>query len=219
MRKFAVDPHHRDYYLKQHTIEFEGLISEPHLAELRQNLKSLFGAIPPAKYFEEGRDLWRRSAPFKRLARNVAFAEIAADLTNTLQLRLGLDQFFPPFEPYEPLYANYLKGGVTLSEVSSIQGVICGLMLCLKAPSKPAEHPSQLFSVKAGNGIFFDPNWQMPLQEKEGRSDGEYLLIVYADPSAVYIQQEKDPLNHLWKRLDYGYGDRLKEKTHPTLLK
>lgn len=219
MKKFAVDPHHRDYFQKQHTIEFEELISEPHLKELRNDLANLLSKAPPAKHFEEGRDLWRRTASFKRLARNVAFAEIAADLTNHTQLRLGLDQFFPPFEPSEPPYSNYLKGGFSLAESSSIQGVVCGLMLCLKAPSKPNEQPSQLFSAKAGNGIFFDPNWLMPLQEKAGRSDGEYLLIVYAEPNAVYIQQQNDPLTHLWKGFDYVYGDKLKEKTHPLVLK
>lgn len=219
MRKFAVDPHHREYYQKQHAIEFEGLISEATLKELQQDLKSIFGKIPSAKHFEEGRDLWRRSTAFKRLARNMALAEIAADLTSRPQIRLGLDQFFPSFEPSEPPYSSYLKGGFTLAEAASIQGVICGLMLCLKAPTSPKEQQSQLFPVKAGNGIFFDPNWMMPLQEKEGRSDGEYLLVVYAETNAVYVQHPHDPLTHLWKGLDYVYGDKLKEKTHPLLIK
>ena len=219
MKKFAVDPQQKDYYRKNHTIEFEGLISEPHLLELKNGLASLMGQIPPAKFFEEGRDLWRRSSTFKRLARNLAFAEIASDLTDRPQIRLGLDQFFPPFEPSEPPYSTYLQGGFSLAEASSIQGVICGLMLCLKAPSKPSEQPSQLFSATAGNGIFFDPQWILPMEEKKGRSDGEYILIVYAEPNAVYIQQPHDPFTHLWKGLDYVYGDKFKEKTHPSLLR
>lgn len=219
MRKFAVDPHHREYYQKQHTIEFEGVVSESHLQELRTALSNLMRGIPPARYFEEGRDLWRRAAPFKRLARNIALAEIAAELTNRTQIRLGLDQYFPPFEPSETAYASFLKGGFSLAEATSIQGVICGMMLCLKAPTNPVVQPSQLFPAKVGNAIFFDPQWIMPLEEKGARSDGEYLLIVYAEPNGVYIQQERDPLTHLWKQLDYVYGDKLREKTHPLILK
>lgn len=219
MKKFAVDPHHRDYFQKQHSIEFEELVSEPILKELQSDLNNIFSKTPPAKYFEEGRDLWRRSTAFKRLVRNIAFAEIASELTNRPHIRLGLDQFLPPFEPSEPLYSDYLKEGFNLAETTSIQGVVCGLMLCLKAPSFPKEEQSQLFPAKMGNGIFFDPLWSMPLQEKEGRSDGEYLLIVYAEPNAVYVQHPHDPLTYKWKGLGYVYGDKLKDKTHPLLIK
>lgn len=46
-----------------------------------------------------------------------------------------------------------------------------------------------------------------------------YLLIVYAENSATYVHKNQDLHAHLMKELGYVYGDRLKDKIHPLLIK
>lgn len=215
--RFAVDSPHREYYHKEGAIEFDGIVSDSLLKELQ---KGVFPASPPAPFpkkeehhiWEQGRDLWRRSAPFKRLTHQKNLAQIAADLNEKKIIRLGFDQFLTETHPFpaEPVFS--------LAETSSIQGVVCGLILCLRAPTE-ALTPTKLFSAKEGSGVYFLPSTPLNFKELAERPRGEYLLIVYTEPNAVYIYQEQDPLTHVFKQLGYVYGDKLSDKIHPKVLK
>ena len=65
----------------------------------------------------------------------------------------------------------------------------------------------------------FQPRISIPFAELSQNPDSLYLLIAYVSDSAVYILNEQDPHVHFLKSLDYTFGDKLKEKTHPILIR
>ena len=212
--KFAIEAPHREYFHNNGAIEFDGLIGEPLLQELKNSVPQHTSSLRSNKSggAEKERDLWRKIAPFKKLVYLKTLAEIAAELNEKKILRLGYDQVLTHAYPYPQ------KGTYSLAESSSIQGVVCGLLICLRAPL-PGTVPSKLFSIKAGNGIFFLPSTPLDFAELIDRPQGEYVLIVYAESNAVYIYQEIDPLTHVFKTLGYVYGDKLSDKLNPKVLK
>jgi len=203
MKKLAIDSKHREYFNKNQTIEFEGLIAPNLLQDLKKDLQN-------DPKFESGRDLWRTSAAFKKLATNSQLAEIASELSQVKDLRLGLDQYFPAIPPY----SAYFQTSPTLSSLCSIQGVVCGLLLCLEAPAA-SEEPVKFFGTQEGNGVFFLAQTPLALPELLHREGGKYLLIVYVSPNAVYIHEDQDPLRYKFKELGYNYGDKLNDKLNP----
>jgi hypothetical protein len=43
-------------------------------------------------------------------------------------------------------------------------------------------------------------------------------MIVYCTDKTVYVLEKRDPHTHALKKLGYGFGDRLEEKTHPIIF-
>ena len=43
------------------------------------------------------------------------------------------------------------------------------------------------------------------------------LMIVYVEEKGIYAYQETDLHTHAFKKLGYGFGDRLRNATHPIL--
>lgn len=112
---------------------------------------------------------------------------------------------------------------MTLKQMSSIQGIVSGLILTLSdTPSekellKTEEDHSVLtpYPGKIGSGLFFFPNVPLSfdyLLETPGISQ---LLIVYTKETALYIHNPMDPHTHALKKLGYVFGDRLRSSTHP----
>lgn len=229
MKKFAVDSSQRDYFSKNQLIEFEGLIPEeqiPSIQEaLRQELERRTGKSPSTieELFAHGRDLWRGDTLLKKWITHPQFANIAGELCEKRKLRIGFDQYLPTPTSFVMIPAiknlyHYLEGKLSLIETSSLQGVVCGLILCLKAPSSK-DSPSKLFTEKEGSGIYFTADLPLDFTEIEKRIGGEYILIVYTEPNAVYIHQVKDPQSTTFKKLGYTYGDKLSDKLNPKVLK
>jgi len=90
-------------------------------------------------------------------------------------------------------------GDLNLKEMGSIQGIVAGAII------KPS-----------GGAVFFSAEHTFSLAEEDETS---YLLIAYAGPRAVYVFNEHDPDTHALKKKGYGFGDRLREETHPTLTR
>lgn len=201
--KFAVDSSHRDYYRKEKSIEFEQLVSDAQLLELKNTLKSWLGKKNLEQAFKEGRDLWRQLEPFKKLMRSPALAEIAAQLNDLRQVRVGFDQYLPGSIP--------LKEGTSLQEGSSIQGVAGGVIICLQ----PSPEKETFFPKTAGNGVFIAPEKQF----YKVPADGEYILLVYTGPKPMFVEHPDDIHGFTFKNLGYGYGDKLRIDTHPYILK
>lgn len=233
--KFAVAKEHRDFFRKHHRIEFDGLLSKEQCQKLLDaknaivserlhtssaNLKLMLGD----DLLMAGYDLWRGNAAAKRIILQKPFAEIASELIELKPLRIGYDQFIPSFSSLGSIisnrYRDWLFQATTLEEMSAMQGVLCGLMLCLSEPKKenvetPAEKTPGLFSTKAGNGIFFAP--QLPLDFKElSKLQGfTYLMVVYVKGVSVYVKMEADPHTNEFRQLGYNFGDRLSDRHHP----
>lgn len=236
MTKFAIASEHRDFFNKQHSIELEELLNAKQLQRLTSaidtalalRLKLRVSELPkaPETLFMAGRDLWRGSDVIKNIVTQRQFSQIAAELTGQRMLRLGYDQFFS-----EPLRSSILTQAMsktlfphpqTLTEISSLQGVQCGLMLCLRGEaSEEEEASSPLFSKQAGSGVFFNPQTPFLFQPNAENTNSlrQYLMIVYVSNSSVYLCNHSDPQVHALKQYGYVFGDKLNDKRNPIVYR
>ncbi len=228
--RFAVAREHRDFFNKQGTVEFEGLLNAKQLVELvaavdstlalRLNIQASELSLQSSNaLFMAGRDLWRANNAVKKIVMQRQFAELAIELIHKKTLRLGYDQFFP-----DGAVAVLPGDSQNLLEISCLQGVQCGLMLCLRGaltpvePVEPVEEdctPSPLFSRQAGSGVFFNPEAPLNFQ----RSVGQYLMIVYTSTSSVYLCKRTDPHANALKQYGYAFGDKLNDKCNPIVYR
>lgn len=240
--KFVITAEHRHFFEQKNAIEFEGLLDSDQLKlflnalnttlseRLHINPRNLQKQTPQAQ-FMAGHDLWRANDALKKIIAHTRLAEIAAQLTGQRVLRLGYDQFLPSLGnsvyQIEGSYSEIINSQSSLEEISSLQGITCGLMLCLETDSEEAELATpvdsdskiQVFSNKSGNGIFFSPVKPIdftPLKTPKGKS---FLLIAYTISTAVYIYRRTDPLGPAWQSVGYSLGDRLVDKWNPIVYR
>ena len=235
--KFATASEHRDFFQKQGAIEFEGLISSEQLKQLNKEINSTLSAhlkIAPSDLkkqtsqtlFMNGRDLWRDQPNLKKIVWQKIFSEIAAELIEAKPLRLGFDQYFPSPSRFglsdneSRSYDDLLNKKLPLIDISSLQGVLCGLMLCTFAPVAEAEAiPGDIFSTTAGNGVFFAPETPLAFDRMRNLMGNNYLMLVYVQQTTVYVPGQEDPQTHALKKLGYTYGDKLNDKLNPIIYR
>lgn len=244
--KFSVIKEQRFFFQQNHWIECEGILSENQLQTLSreiptvctERLKTPEEKASSEELFEVGRDLWRGTSALKKIILSKDLAQIASELIEQQPLRMGYDQLFPPLSlgtSLNGVYAAYLNECLSLEEISSVQGILCGLMLCISEPqvnttAKASDPPSEaladpaeraqpilndIFPLNKGNGIFFAPNIPIDFSATKRFSGGNYLLITYAKSNSVYYRQQKDPHLHHFKQLGYHFGDKLTEVLNP----
>lgn len=224
---FSVIREHREFFRTHHWIECDGVLSTEELKRIsveistvltkrQQEMKALKKEEDPSE-FAVGHDLWRGSAILKKTLLSRRLAGIASELTEKQPLRFGYDMLFPTIKKHTvaDAYETFLKKTPTLEEMSCIQGVICGAMICLSCKDQQEASETPLFSSTPGNVVFFSPKWPLPLKDFFLRPGGSYLLIVYVNSHAVYVANHSDPHLHDFKQLGYDFGDRLKEPLHP----
>ncbi|MEI8366453.1 MAG: hypothetical protein WCF65_08570 [Parachlamydiaceae bacterium] len=228
---FAVNREHRDFFRTHHWIECEELLSSEELHKISRSIALVLGErlkvrqgiadvarLSPNQMFSAGRDVWRGEAALKKIVLSRGLAGIAAELTEQRPLRLGYDMLFPScptFADTDDNFEKLIKTTPTLSDISALQGVICGAMLCISAPSDANSSVSELFSLTPGSAIFFPPDWPLPLHDLTQRRGAMYLMVVYVQAKAVYLRQENDPHVHALKSLGYQFGDRLTDLLNP----
>jgi hypothetical protein len=231
---FALDRKHRDFYRKERWIELEGLLSEAQAHTLLNDIhiatseRTKTGKPSSATWraemqFLNGHDLWRAMPSLKKVVLSKSLAEAASSLIEQKPLRIGYDQVYPiPADGQLGIgaYSALVTTTPTLQELSSIQGVLCGLFLCVEAPVEVQEvsPPSTLFSLKAGNGVIFAPDLPINFQEITHRQGYTYLLIVYTSSKSVYIRQESDPHLIEFRKQGYAFGDRLSDTLNPIVF-
>ncbi|NGX50849.1 MAG: hypothetical protein K1060chlam2_00700 [Chlamydiae bacterium] len=208
---FAVAPEHLNFFKRHHYIEFEDLLTEAEVQTLSQALTERVGT---------GYDCWRENRVVQKFVLRPQFAEIASNLTKVRPLRIAFDLLLTssPFEKPLPL-----------EELSSIQGVVCGCILQLSSPPLQASQESLVIEEemttliplpkKSGSALFFSAEIPLSFDYLATTPPHEQLLIVYAKEKSLYTMQENDPHIHALKSLGYGFGDRLKDTTHPILYR
>jgi hypothetical protein len=225
----AVVREHRDFYRKHKWIEFEELIAPQNQERFSEEIKKALSdrlktppqklaSISATKRFAAGHDLWRASSLLKKITLGKRLAEVAGELVEIKPLRFGYDQliFFPPKQEAADPSLKFLDNNPTLQEISSIQNIVCGMMLCIdKLAPADADSESSFFCPTVGNGVVFAPDFPIPFDQLEKREGFTYLLLAYATANAVYCHQEKDPFSYEFKQLGYNFGDRLTEKLNP----
>lgn len=233
--KFAIGSEHRDYFRINRKIEFDDLLNQQQLLDLNQGIEAALAkrlnlplhkvsGQPPHVLFSEGRDLWRSDDKVRRIVLSHTLAEIASELLEQKQIRIGYDQLFPEsrhlFAAFtvSDTYSGYIKQKHNLMELSSLSRMTCGLNLCLSGAGLESETPS-LFPIKRGNGIFFDPELPIDFKELQERPGHRYLMIVYTPMTSHFLNNPKDPQTHTLKHLGYGFGDALTDKLNPLLVR
>lgn len=214
MINFSVVGEHRNFFRKHQWIECEELLSPKELSYIQEKIEN--------KEIAQ-RDLWRQEAPLKKIVLNKSLARVAAELTETRSLRFGYDQLLilPKKTHEEPTaYDLLLQQTLSLENISSIQGVICGVMLCVQADQSAHidEQDSPIFSINPGNGVFFTPEFPIDFTTVHRRPGCTYLMIVYVQPTSVYYSQPHDPFCRHFQQLGYQFGDRLSEQLNPLVF-
>jgi hypothetical protein len=233
--KFSLAKEPLHFYNQNGFVEFEDIIS---IAKFQQILhairKEKFDSTE--QHYEKHHDLWRRSPEIKKNLFQKVPASIVADLSEKKPLRVGYDQLIPKgFHHQNPL---------SLRNMSSIQGVVGGYLLCLESvegvtveqpvkPEKPIvdeeltegerpiideEEEEKIvapFSTQAGNLIFIDPDVAIDFS----LMPCDHLLVCFVGKTAVYCHNEQDPHTHLFKEKGYVFGDRIQERELPTVLR
>ena len=241
--KYAVASEHRDFFNKNGAIEFDGLLNQEQLSQLGASVNEALSAkmkVPPEKLdkehsekqFSSGRDLWRHSPALKKLISHNRFAEIASELVQHKPLRLGYDQYFPKASRHGVKsgerhdFADLIEKEKTLNDISCLQGVLCGLMICIDGEKtvEPALNPEEapqvdIFASKAGNGVFFSPEKLIDFGKLRGLPGHRYLLVVYTESTTLYVLRDDDPHTHALKRLGYVFGDKLSDKLNPIIYR
>lgn len=240
--KFAIEGAHRQFFRKHQALEIEGMLTEAQLTELNlqieKTLEERLNTKPkrafqelPNHIFSYGRDLFRSNDSLKKIILSKQLAEIASELIGFRPLRFGFDQLYctvptiheskEGFNPFKELALEQK----TLQEVSCIQGLLCGLMICLSGNAGEVEEvlaegeTKSIFAKKPGNAVFFSP--EMPLDFSKLITDDthRYLLITYTHSTSIYYLEENDPQAHVAKSLGYVFGDRLNDKLNPIIYR
>lgn len=234
--KFSVAYEHRQFFRKENYIEFDELLSPNQLAELTKAIDSTLATRlsvdesgvkrqPADKVFMVGHDLWRTNEGLKRIVMHPHLSTIAAELVETKDLRLGYDLLFPDLARRfhdtrgENLLEKFLKKTHSINEMSSLEGIACGLLICLSEPLKPELSSEEAYIPKVpGNGIFLSPELVIDFP-KLAPQQGNYFLIVYTYSAAYYILNEENPYAHELKHLGYHFGDKLNDKLNPIVYR
>ncbi len=226
--KFTIVAEQKTFLSRKGYLELEPLFSEEELtaasvatdAALKKEIKNpkeYFVDKRPDELFLLGRDLWRKEAAIEKLALNKPLARIAGALFDEKTVRIGYTQ---AFRTQKTTGKSPLKTPTTLQKVSCIQGVVCGLVIRLT--DGPVAKAADFFSPypeKKGDMTFFTPDLPITFDPFFQIQDQSLLLIVYCLPSSVYILEMDDPHTHQLKKEGYVFGDRLKNETHPLIVR
>ena len=231
---FALAREHLDFFYKHHYIEFEDLLTEVEVESLSRALQETLAKRLHSKretlaktdiktLYLSGYDMWRDNPTIQKFVLRPQLAEIASNLTKVRPLRIGFDQLFTASENADHLF----KKPRTLHQMSSIQGTVCGCILHLSSSAIPVtqatlaieEDMTALIPIpkKVGSAIFFNPELPLSLEYLVETPHVLQLMIVYAEEKGIYAYQETDLHTHAFKKLGYGFGDRLRNATHPIL--
>ena len=241
--KFAIDKHHRDFFEKQGYIEFENFLTSDQTAQFNHAIncalqsqletsEEKFQQVGYEKMFLKGRDLWRCDALLSKLTCQARLGEFISELTGKKPIRLGYTQLFPSLptrvfdlEIANSSYLRFLHQKTHLESISSVNNVLCGMMISLSEPvetltkSDPVENEAEIFPNKLGSAILFRPEATFNLEQLFERPRQRYYLIVYTLNVSLYFPQPNDPFGHAFKQLGYIYNERLSDKLNPVVYR
>ncbi|MBJ7449375.1 MAG: hypothetical protein JHC93_03335 [Parachlamydiales bacterium] len=214
-------PNESHFYFNKHGyVRFEGLIKEEASQPLIHD--QAFWKKTPEKVFLEGRDLWRTHAEWAKIARDRHILTISNELLNVKPIRLAYTQAIRLTKsPHPDHFQNstiesLIKTPIPLLESSCFQGLCIAALICLECEEN-TDLPD-FFPRTPGEVTFFQPTMPFPLDALYGHADAKMMLVVYSLRTVLYVLRPKDPHTHQLKKLGYGFGDHLKDKTHPTVF-
>jgi hypothetical protein len=158
--------------------------------------------------YKAGRDLWREDDVLKK-ALIQKLAPTALALCPRLQIQLAFDQWIPAGLPWDKMYS--------CKDLFSVQGLEIAFILTDTAHSIVKRPPLGIIPLpsSAETVLFFRPN--LILNWPKLPKDATLYLGAYAAPHGIYVENPKDPSTNALKSFGYGFGDPLKNETHPLI--
>ncbi len=182
--RILIDNRHREYFKEMGQISFEEVFPLEVTHLIKEEIDRLIQKKDPDKF---GHDLFRQSLSLKKNLSLRSLGTIVADLCEEKPVRIGFDQLF---------FNSSLKPK-TLKEISSIQGLLMGILI----------------DLDLGIVVCISPNTPFPEIPNKG------YLLAFIGKDSVYIRNENDPFSNELKKLGYSFGDRLSDSTHPTICR
>jgi hypothetical protein len=235
--KVAVAKQDRNFFQKKGWIEFEDFLTSDQVVLLHQTIDQALAErlqIPITKLskqnaaicYLQGHDLWRQHAALHQFVIQTRFGEVINELIGKKILRLGYDQLFPS-SSQALLYAPFVAHTPSLDAVSSLNGIVCGVMIALEETEQPIAgeektHETEgidIFPSQRGYVRFFLPhlpiNWSRLYKGYAER----FYLIAYTRSLSFYHLEPKDPHTHALKHLGYIFNSQLTDKLNPIIYR
>jgi hypothetical protein len=222
--RFAITSDHREFFSKNHFIEFEGLIPLAQINSLKTQAEETVALrlrIPTQKLkerpapeiYQAGYDLWRDSESLKKITHKHSIAQLVSELTQIIPLRFAFDQYFSmtkcTVSPYDV--------PSTLQDISCLSPLVGGVILPLHdLASPPTYFPMPL---KAGDALFISSEFSLPWPQLFSTSGLCFLLIAFAREKTFFRADSHDPHAVSLKKLGYVYNDLLNDRLHPIVLR
>ncbi|OGN64474.1 MAG: hypothetical protein A3E80_03435 [Chlamydiae bacterium RIFCSPHIGHO2_12_FULL_49_9] len=205
--KSSISSQQAAFFTKNGYIELEaGIDSKEIFAHARALLKK---RDPKGlDLYKAGRDLWREDDLLKK-ALIQKLAPLALALSPRTQVQLAFDQWIPEGLSWDKVCA--------CKDLFSVQGLEIAFILTDTTHSIAKRPPLGIVPLpsNAETILFFRPN--LILNWPKLPKDIPLYLGAYAAPDGIYIENPKDPSTNALKSLGYGFGDHLKNETHPLI--
>ena len=181
-----------------------------HKDVLEYQKREARGGMIPSFY---ARDSALHSQELRRLLFSKAIGHIAGHLSMKKKLRYGGDWLWQ---------GNKMPWSAS-EEPFSLESCFCVkpiAIACLIALTDGSPQEKPFLPEKAGDALFFSSHLVYPWNDlKENGAGQKFLLMVYAEEDAAYMPNPLDPHTHDLKRVGYVFHDRLKETTHPHIIR
>lgn len=221
--KFTLDKASFEAFNKDKWVELEGFYTPERIQEINGVIDRLIAEKKLERkedIMASSHDLFRKIDGYSRLLQLPWLADIVYELASEKPLRLAYDQLYQAgmssFD--QSRESEFFNGTKILSEVSSMNEIVLGVMIALKV-SEGVSEEALPFSQEAGRIAVISPEIEIPFDMLKTRLADRYLLLVFSTKRAQYLYNPKDPQNHLLKHLGYVYGDKLKDTLHPIILR
>jgi hypothetical protein len=207
---WTVSTQHKDFFQENHNIIFDDLLNEESLIALKEDLRHYIQKLGATAFAQAGKDICSNIASLNKFCFNKQWAKIFGELSMQKNIRFGFTQIF---YPHNNSKLNSFKESKepkpqTLQEVSSIQGVLGGVLI-------PLQESSHEELVKPGSALFFDKDYLLPFDLFSKDSEGAFIMIVYCEKNSVYIHNPNDEQTIFFRTFGYNFGDRLVDKINP----
>lgn len=216
----AVTPDHREFFFRNHYIEFEAMLPEVDCEHVKEQIDAVLfkrtkkpvETQTSRELFAAGRDVFRDDALIRKFLLNRVLSHTFSLLFDAPVVRIAYDEALrtttPAFNPFsQPL---------GLQKRSGFQSLLGGAIIRL-TPATPTleEKPRAFIPQKVGSVVFFRPDAPFPWPTFFQEPNQSFLLIAYAPERCRYIITPEDPHGHALKKLGYGAGDLLTNELHP----
>lgn len=209
--KYCLSNELEHFFEKHHFVLVEGLLSQDKVQELLRTVSQCCSCDSFV-----GRDLALSSDRVRAILLNKGLASIAQGLSKAKKLRYGTDWVWQgPCVPW-----NKDEEGTSLASMVCVRPALMGAIVALSDGKEGTLDSDFALPKKAGDVLFFSAQDPFIWKNLSSSSlDQKYILLLYAGESMVYTMNPKDPYTHYLKEWGYGFGDRLKETTHPTVIR